>query len=176
MDLRWLPHQVPMTEAEKREAERRELAMQMQLAAAEAVRVARAERGGGGGDDESEHPHSSAAADPASLASTPSMQALTTADPASLASSPSMQALTTAPCPFPTGEAHAAADPASLASAMHMQNEMRHALVAQHARVIDLFRQWDTNGDGRIRKRELRKALAALGYHVPPYMCDADEL
>ena len=159
MDLRWLPHQVPMTEAEKREAERRELAMQMQLAAAEAVRVARAERGGGGGDDEAEHPHSSAAADPASHAS-----------------SPSMQALTTAPCPFPTGEAHAAADPASLASAMHMQNEMRHALVAQHARVIDLFRQWDTNGDGRIRKRELRKALAALGYHVPPYMCDADEL
>ena len=128
--LRWLPHQVPMTEAEKREAERRELAMQMQLAAAEAVRVARAESGGGG--DEAEHPHSS--------------------------------------------EAHAAADPASLASAMHMQNEMRHALVAQHARVIDLFRQWDTNGDGRIRKRELRKALAALGYHVPPYMCDADEL
>jgi hypothetical protein len=159
MDLRWLPHQVPMTEAEKREAERRELAMQMQLAAAEAVRVARAERGGGGGDDEAEHPHSSAAADPASLAS-----------------SPSMHALTTALCPFPTGEAHAAADPASLASAMHMQNEMRHALVAQHARVIDLFRQWDTNGDGRIRKRELRKALAALGYHVPPYMCDADEL
>jgi hypothetical protein len=76
------------------------------------------------------------------------MQALTTAGPASHASSPSMQALTTAPCPFPTGEAHAAADPASLASAMHMQNEMRHALVAQHARVIDLFRQWDTNGDG----------------------------
>ena len=72
--------------------------------------------------------------------------------------------------------AHAAADPASLASAMHMQSEMRHALVAQHARVIDLFRQWDMNGDGRIRKRELRKALAALGYHVPPYMCDADEL
>ena len=118
-----------MTEAEKREAERRELAMQMQLAAAEAIRVARAERVGGGGNDEAEHPHSSAA--------------------------------------------HAAADPASLASAMHMQSEMRHALVAQHARVIDLFRQWDMNGDGRIRKRELRKALAALGYHVPPYMCDA---
>ena len=43
-----------------------------------------------------------------------------------------------------------------------------HALLqANHMRVMDLFRKWDTDGSGSIQKKELRKAIAALGHNEP---------
>ncbi|KOO22403.1 voltage dependent ion channel [Chrysochromulina tobinii] len=48
-----------------------------------------------------------------------------------------------------------------------VQQEIRLALAANHAKVLDLFRQWDVDGDGTVRKPELRKAVALLGYDVP---------
>ena len=33
-------------------------------------------------------------------------------------------------------------------------------------RVIDLFREWDEDGDGTVSKKEFRKALPMLGIQV----------
>ena len=46
--------------------------------------------------------------------------------------------------------------------------DLRHALDVNFARVLDLFRKWDVDGDGTIRKAELGKALEALGYEAQP--------
>jgi Ca2+-binding EF-hand superfamily protein len=46
--------------------------------------------------------------------------------------------------------------------------EQLKAVLNEHSvRVIDLFRDWDDNGDGLVDKKEFRKAVAALGYSVP---------
>ena len=34
-------------------------------------------------------------------------------------------------------------------------------------RVMDLFRDWDDDGNGTIDKKEFRRAIAALGYAAP---------
>ena len=34
-------------------------------------------------------------------------------------------------------------------------------------RVIDLFREWDTDGNGMIDRDEFRKAMPELGFHAP---------
>ena len=51
---------------------------------------------------------------------------------------------------------------------------LRSVLAANHSRVIDLFRQWDRNGDGTCTKVEVRRALAVLGQDVP--MAEVDVL
>ena len=38
-------------------------------------------------------------------------------------------------------------------------NQLRDALVANSLRVMDLFREWDANGDGQIKYDELRGRL-----------------
>lgn len=45
--------------------------------------------------------------------------------------------------------------------------QLREALIAQSVRVIDLFREWDTDGDGEISKKEFIDAMPKLGYTVP---------
>ena len=40
------------------------------------------------------------------------------------------------------------------------------ALKRSAARVLDLFREWDTGGDGTISRNEFRKAMPALGLDV----------
>ena len=55
----------------------------------------------------------------------------------------------------------------AVAAVNGIQAQLRAALAANHARVIDLFRQWDADGDGTVRKAELRKAIAMLGYEAP---------
>ena len=55
----------------------------------------------------------------------------------------------------------------AVAAVNSIQQELRYALAANHAKVLDLFRQWDSDGDGTVRKAELRKAVALLGYDVP---------
>jgi Ca2+-binding EF-hand superfamily protein len=35
--------------------------------------------------------------------------------------------------------------------------------MAKQGRMIDLFREWDTNGDGRVDREEMLAALTAEG-------------
>jgi len=48
-----------------------------------------------------------------------------------------------------------------------VQQQLREALQKAAGRVIDLFREWDSNGDGQVSKMEFRKVMPLLGYHVP---------
>ena len=50
---------------------------------------------------------------------------------------------------------------------MHPCLQIRDALSEHAVRVIDLFREWDDDGSGSISKRELCKALGAMGLAVP---------
>lgn len=48
--------------------------------------------------------------------------------------------------------------------------QLRHALSANLSRVVELFREWDENGDGVIDQNEFRKAVYFVfwGVRVPP--------
>ena len=43
---------------------------------------------------------------------------------------------------------------------------LRAALAARHAKLVDLFREWDVDSDGRITRREFRQALLLLGLNA----------
>ena len=61
--------------------------------------------------------------------------------------------------PPPTASEQAGAAP----SGPTLLDQLREALVANLARVLDLFRGLDENGDGNVSKKEFRKALPLLG-------------
>ena len=44
-----------------------------------------------------------------------------------------------------------------------VQAQLRDALVSSGSRVIELFRQWDTDGDGTVSKKEFVRSLPQLG-------------
>ena len=48
-----------------------------------------------------------------------------------------------------------------------VQEQLRQILVDNAVRVIDLFRDWDDNGDGKVSKKEFFKAMRYLGLGVP---------
>ena len=52
-------------------------------------------------------------------------------------------------------------------------HQLRDALSQQAVRVIDLFREWDEDGDGTVSKKEFRKAMPMLGLEVPKKEIDA---
>uniref|UniRef100_A0A7S3BR19 EF-hand domain-containing protein n=1 Tax=Haptolina ericina TaxID=156174 RepID=A0A7S3BR19_9EUKA len=54
-----------------------------------------------------------------------------------------------------------------------VMHQLREALTANAVRVIDLFREWDEDGDGVIDKLEFRRALPMLGLHAPLETVDA---
>ena len=45
--------------------------------------------------------------------------------------------------------------------------QLRDVLQANLVRIIDLFREWDEDGNGRIDAKEFRRAIAAMGYDAP---------
>ena len=45
--------------------------------------------------------------------------------------------------------------------------QLRRALVANMVRVVDLFKEWDANGDGTVSKAEFQRALPMLGLNAP---------
>ena len=47
-----------------------------------------------------------------------------------------------------------------------VRQEIWNALKTQNVRVMDIFRMWDTNGDGLISREEFRDALTELGFDV----------
>ena len=55
----------------------------------------------------------------------------------------------------------------------NVQEQLRDILTANAVRVIDLFRDWDDDGDGTVSKREFRKAMQTLGLNVPREDVDA---
>ena len=52
-------------------------------------------------------------------------------------------------------------------SDLSVQDQLRELLVKHSVRVIDLFKDWDDDGNGQISKKEFRKAIAALGMAAP---------
>ena len=50
---------------------------------------------------------------------------------------------------------------------------MREILTAQFAKAMDLFKSWDEDKNGKVDKKEFRKAFAALGYSAPKPEIDA---
>jgi len=61
----------------------------------------------------------------------------------------------------------------SASSGMGIQQQIMELLHGNMSRVIDLFRDWDTDGDGKITSKEFRAAVAALGYEGPRAEVDA---
>ena len=49
-----------------------------------------------------------------------------------------------------------------------VQEQLRQILIDNAVRVIDLFRDWDDDGDGRVSKKEFRKAMKMLGISPSP--------
>ena len=47
------------------------------------------------------------------------------------------------------------------------------ALVKNAGRVMDLFREWDIDGDGEISRKEFRSSMKRLGLEVPAKDIDA---
>lgn len=50
--------------------------------------------------------------------------------------------------------------------------QLKRALQKHAIRVIDLFREWDTDGDGQISRKEFRKAMPLLGMDLPTRTID----
>ena len=48
-----------------------------------------------------------------------------------------------------------------------MTEQIATALRVNSARVLDLFREWDTNGDGEVSRKEFHEAMDHLGFEVP---------
>ena len=55
-----------------------------------------------------------------------------------------------------------------------LSEQLAEALRSNAARVLDLFRSWDANGDGEVSRAEFHKAVPALGLEVPK--ADVEEL
>ena len=56
---------------------------------------------------------------------------------------------------------------------MPISKQLGMALKKNAARVIDLFRQWDTDGDGEVSRPEFHKAMPALGLDIDKKDIDA---
>ena len=54
-----------------------------------------------------------------------------------------------------------------------VQEQLRDILSKNAVRIIDLFREWDEDGDGSVSKKEFRKAMPMLGLEVPKHEVDA---
>ena len=57
-----------------------------------------------------------------------------------------------------------------------MQEILREALALSATRVIDLFKEWDEDGDGAVTKKEFRRAVPMLGLDPVPSKADIDAL
>lgn len=53
-----------------------------------------------------------------------------------------------------------------VASEVPVIEQLRNALAKYHTRVLDLFKDWDDDGNGMVNKTEFRKALPMLGLKV----------
>ena len=63
----------------------------------------------------------------------------------------------------------------SATSDKSLQEQLHEVLKEHRVKLIDLFREWDDNGDGALDKKELRAAVAALGYEAPRSAVDTQD-
>ena len=56
---------------------------------------------------------------------------------------------------------------------LSVQEQLSNILKEHSVKLIDLFREWDDDGNGALDKKELRQAIAALGYEAPKKDIDA---
>ena len=49
----------------------------------------------------------------------------------------------------------------------YIQFALRDALARSSTRVLDLFREWDDDGNGKISRKEFARAIRALGFNAP---------
>ena len=54
-----------------------------------------------------------------------------------------------------------------------LPEQLKDILSEYSVRLIDLFREWDDDGNGALDKKEVRRAVAALGYEAPRSEVDA---
>jgi len=54
-----------------------------------------------------------------------------------------------------------------------IEEQLFEILKEHQVKLIDLFREWDDDGNGALDKKELRKSIAALGYDAPKKDIDA---
>jgi len=57
-----------------------------------------------------------------------------------------------------------------------VQETLKEALALSATRVIDLFKEWDEDGDGTVSKKEFRRAVPMLGLDPVPSKEDIDAL
>ena len=72
------------------------------------------------------------------------------------------------PNPNPSPSPSPSPNPNRNPEQVSVADQLRDALVNNAVRVIDLFREWDEDGDGTVSKKEFRKAIIHLGLEVPP--------
>ena len=58
-------------------------------------------------------------------------------------------------------------------SSLSVQQQLAELLTKEAVRVIELFREWDEDGDGVVSRKEFRKAMPLLGLQVPRPDVDA---
>jgi hypothetical protein len=58
-------------------------------------------------------------------------------------------------------------------SGKSVADQLRDALAKAAVRVIDLFRDWDDDGDGTVTRKEFHRGMADLGFNVPKAEIDA---
>ena len=58
-------------------------------------------------------------------------------------------------------------------SSLSVQQQLAEILTKEAVRVIDLFREWDEDGNGVVSRKEFRKAMPLLGLQVPRPDVDA---
>ena len=56
---------------------------------------------------------------------------------------------------------------------LSVQEQLKNVLTQHSVKLIDLFREWDDDGNGALDKKEMRQAVAALGYDAPRAEVDA---
>jgi len=71
------------------------------------------------------------------------------------------------------GAAAAGTQRVQLGASEGVAEQLKAFLKANQARVIDLFRSWDDDGDGTISKKNFRRAMPILGLNVPRAEADA---
>ena len=56
-----------------------------------------------------------------------------------------------------------------------MEVQLREILKTNSVKLVDLFTEWDEDGNGGLDKKEFRKGVAALGYEAPQKDVDASK-
>ena len=57
-----------------------------------------------------------------------------------------------------------------------LQEQLKQLISTHAVRILDLFRAWDLNSDGKISKKEFKKAFVELGLDQPEHQAEIETL